>query len=237
MKLALDSSQNSGSIALHDGERLIYSAFFDIRITHSETLMPAIDQALKLVGIEPPELCEIYLCIGPGSFTGLRIGVGTAKGIAFGLGLPVYGYKSLELAAFPFYGQTRKILVLNDAKMQQSYAALYSEKLDVIEPDAVLNLDSILSWDIAGSIVCGTNAGVLKDYKDSLRLNFAFEWQNSARAEMMFAMPEILEPKLWEQDTLADLEPYYLRDSSAQIKARQRKSQEKVDQNRDINHR
>ena len=226
MKLALDTSQSSGSIALHDGKRLLYSAYFDIRITHSETLMPAIDQALKLTQLSPAELCEIYVCIGPGSFTGLRIGVATAKGIAFAKKIPMYSYNSLELAAFSFHNQGRPILVVNDAKMQECYAALYDEKLKLIRPEAVLSVKEILDWQIDGSIVCGSLASAFEPYQASHELCIAPIWQNTARAEMMFYMPQIIPPKLWENEDLASLEPFYLRESSAQIKARQKKLQE-----------
>ena len=79
MKLALDTSQSSGSIALSEAGKLLYSAYFDIRVTHSETLMPAIDSALKVCGKSPQDLVELLVCIGPGSFTGLRIGLATVK--------------------------------------------------------------------------------------------------------------------------------------------------------------
>ncbi|HNQ44051.1 MAG TPA: tRNA (adenosine(37)-N6)-threonylcarbamoyltransferase complex dimerization subunit type 1 TsaB, partial [Candidatus Cloacimonadota bacterium] len=117
MILALDSSQSAGSLALMDAGRLVYSAWFDIRITHSETLMPQLDAAFKLCGYSQKDLSGIVLCNGPGSFTGLRIGLATAKGIAFGLGIPVTTFNSLQLAALNCLPAGTNILALIDAKM------------------------------------------------------------------------------------------------------------------------
>ncbi|HRY84152.1 MAG TPA: tRNA (adenosine(37)-N6)-threonylcarbamoyltransferase complex dimerization subunit type 1 TsaB, partial [Candidatus Cloacimonadota bacterium] len=116
MLLALDCSQNYGSLALLEAGVLIYSAYFDLRVTHSETLLPALDHALKLLGKKPAELEAILLSNGPGSFTGLRIGLATAKGLALGLQIPIYPYDSLQMMAVAALGMNSSILVAVDAK-------------------------------------------------------------------------------------------------------------------------
>ena len=78
ISLAIDTSNSSGSIALMKNRELLFSSFFNIKITHSETLMPEIDRALSLCNLETTDLDEILIAIGPGSFTGLRIGLATA---------------------------------------------------------------------------------------------------------------------------------------------------------------
>ena len=99
MKLALDSSQNFGSIALAGQGKLIYSSFFSISITHSETLMPQVDYALKFCGCKPSDLEAVYFSQGPGSFTGLRIGLATWKGLAYANRRPIAGVSSLAAMA------------------------------------------------------------------------------------------------------------------------------------------
>ena len=219
MKLAIDSAQTSGSIALHDGTKLLYSAYFDIRVTHSETLMPAIDAALRLCGIKPVDLQEIYVCEGPGSFTGLRIGVATAKGIAYAGQLPVITHNSLEMLALSCTSAHKNILCVIDAKMNECYAALYDPDLRVIIPPKVLGLKDILVLPISGSIVCGSAANALMPYAEEIGLHFAPALLNIPRAENLIYLEDYHPGKRYEGKLLADLEPNYLRESTAQIKA------------------
>lgn len=224
MILALDSSQSAGSIAILDDGALIYSAYFDIRITHSETLMPAIDFAFKLSRLEKRNLKAIYVCIGPGSFTGLRIGIASAKGIAFALGLPIYGYNSLEMMAFNCLPAADKILVVNDAKMQECYAALYDNTLCELQVPEVLSAEDILNWEISGAMVCGSASALFARHQDRYQLSFATSFQNIPRAETLYYLQKYKAPQLWQPEALKDIEPLYLRESTAQIKARQRQT-------------
>lgn len=222
MILALDSSQSAGSIAILDDGRLLYSAFFDIRITHSETLMPAIDFAFRMSRLCKQHLKAIYVCLGPGSFTGLRIGIATAKGIAFALSLPVYGYNSLEMQAINCLMAGDRILVVNDAKMQECYAALYDARLCELHAPQVLFPAEILNWDIDRALVCGSAMPLFAEYKEDYHLSFATPWQNIPRAESLYYLQELKAPQKWLPEELKELNPLYLRDSTAQIKARQR---------------
>jgi len=223
LKLAIDSAQTSGSIALHDETKLLYSAYFDIRVTHSETLMPAIDAALKLCGIKPVDLQEVYVCEGPGSFTGLRIGIATAKGIAYAGKLPVITHNSLEMLALSCMPARRNILCVIDAKMQECYVALYDPDLRIIIPPKVHSKNDIMALPISGSIVCGSAAQTLRPFAPDLGLSFAPAQLNIPRAENLFYLEEYCPGKRFEGKMLAELEPYYLRESTAQIKAAARK--------------
>lgn len=219
MKLALDTTQNSGSIALATGERLFYSAFFDIKITHSETLMPAIDHALQFCGASKQDLQAIYVCRGPGSFTGLRIGLATAKGIAFGLSIPLYAYSSLELAAFSAVGLGKPILVAIDAKMKEVYYAAYSSELKERIPPRVVKPESLELLGLDDFILCGSGAEQLKPRLAEsghkfITLNPALQIHSAAG---LFLLAELLPDKHIPQD-LAELEPLYIRESTAQVK-------------------
>lgn len=232
MKIAIDSSQTSGSIAIHDGQRLVFSEYFDIRVTHSETLMPSLDKALKLCGFSPQDIDTVYVCSGPGSFTGLRIGIATAKGIAYALDIPVHTYNSLELNALACTPYRGNILSIIDAKMQECYAALYDARLNEIMAPAVLKPDDILSWPIEGSIVCGSAAQLLQPYATQKQLVMANPMHNIPKAEALFFLYQYSQAKIYEGKALAELEPFYLRDSTAQIKAnqKQRDLAKKIDQ-------
>lgn len=220
LKLALDTTQSSGSIALATGERLVYSAFFDIKITHSETLMPAIDHALKFCGVSRRDLGSIYVCSGPGSFTGLRIGLATAKGIAFGLNIPLFAYSSLELGALPAAGLGKNILVAIDAKMKEIYCAVYDSDLQEILSPRVMKPEAIpLLLQMQDFILCGSAADLVAPHLllTGSRFHTLSKSANMPGAAGLFTLAEVLPDKHRAQD-LANLEPLYLRDSTAQIK-------------------
>lgn len=226
MKLALDTSQNSGSIALVEAGKLLYSAYFDIRVTHSETLMPAIDNALKVCGKSPQDLSGLFVCIGPGSFTGLRIGLSTVKGIAYGLGIPVKAYNSLELSALPCIISGKNILSVIDARMKELYAALYHPDLSIIQAPKVLAPMDILQWNLKDAIITGSGAGIIRKVLETegLEAEYAPDYFCIPRAEGLFSLADLLPSPSYEGETLSDLEPLYLRESTAQVKRQQKLS-------------
>ena len=218
LKLAIDSTQNSGSIALANEERVIYSAYFDIKITHSETLMPAIDYAFKFCNILRSELQEIYVCIGPGSFTGLRIGLATAKGIAFALGIPLYAYSSLELAALPASGLGKNIFAAVDAKMQEVYYAYYDQQLKEIIPTSIATPEELCNLDLEDFILCGSASEMLAlRFKNSYNFYTLHPVMKIPSAAGLFSIPNLLPEKHFPQ-ILEELEPLYLREARAQVK-------------------
>ena len=218
MKLAIDSTQNFGSVALATDERLLYSAFFDIRITHSETLMPAVDQALKICGGTPGDLKSVYVCRGPGSFTGLRIGVSTAQGIAFGLNLPLFAYSALELYALSACGLGKNILVALDAKMKEVYFAAYDSELHELIPPQVGKPEALADLGLQAYFLCGTAAEMVKEglreaEHDFYVPNRAHRYLGAAG---LFELAALLPDKHRPQNPV-ELEPLYLRESTAQV--------------------
>src|SRR5712691_7319002 len=87
--LALESATLSGGAALVDGERLLGEVTLDIAVTHSERLMAAVDRLVADCGLSPHDLDGLAVSIGPGSFTGLRVGIATVKGLGLALELPI----------------------------------------------------------------------------------------------------------------------------------------------------
>lgn len=104
--LAVETSTLTGGVALLDGDRVVTESVLDVRLTHSERLMVVIDRALADAGWELRELDGLAVAVGPGSFTGLRIGVSTVKGLALGAGLAVAAVPTLDAmaAALPYAG-------------------------------------------------------------------------------------------------------------------------------------
>lgn len=219
--LALDCTQNSGSIALGTAQEILYSSYFALKITHSETLLPAMDYALKFCGINKSSLSGIVLANGPGSFTGLRIGLATAKGLAMGISIPIYPYNSLELAAAVYYGCEAQILSVVDAKMSEIYYALYDSELNELLPPRVGKPGEINALQLQNPIVTGSGtAQVLKalqaanqDYRTGLSPSPV------SNAAGLFALHHLKgREKAFNFDEIAELEPYYLRDSTAQVR-------------------
>ncbi len=219
MKLALDTSQNAGSIALWDSDRVVFSACFDISITHSETLMPQLDAALKFCGCQPGDISSVYLANGPGSFTGLRIGLATAKGIAYGLKIPLLTFSTLQLAALQRFHCGRKILAVMDAKMRELYAALYDENLNELRPPAVHEPAKLLDWDLNGAYLLGSGAKLLKPLLEEGGITFVEVPETPLNAAGLFSLASLFPSREeYDFDRLASLEPLYLRESTAQVR-------------------
>ena len=101
--LAMDTATLVSSVAVATEERVLAELTAETRFTHSETLVPNIDEVLRLADTKREELSAVAVSLGPGSFTGLRIGLAAAKAIAYALSIPLIGVPTLEAlaAAFP----------------------------------------------------------------------------------------------------------------------------------------
>ena len=126
--LALDSTAQVGSVALCDNEHLLAECTLNTGNTHSETLLPTVEFILKSCGVTVDDV-DLFACTaGPGSFTGVRIGAATVKGIAFGKGKPCVGVSTLEALATNARGFEGIICPCMNARRQQVYNALFESK-------------------------------------------------------------------------------------------------------------
>lgn len=137
--LSIDTSSNICGVSILEDTNLICKLDADTGRTHSENLMPMIDEALKKTELKPTDINLIVCDIGPGSFTGIRIGVATAKAFSDSLDIPCVGISSLEALACKvmFLGYVCSMI---DCKNDNCYFALYEKKDDgletLIEPQA-----------------------------------------------------------------------------------------------------
>ena len=97
--LGIETATMTGGVALLDEKRLISEYTLNVRTTHTARLMPALDQILKDSSVDKSEIDGVAISMGPGSFTGLRIGLATAKGLALGLDIPLLGVPTLDALA------------------------------------------------------------------------------------------------------------------------------------------
>jgi tRNA threonylcarbamoyladenosine biosynthesis protein TsaB len=123
--LAVETSTSAGGVALLEGERLRGEYLLDVRATHSERLMPAIDRLLADAGWTPADLTGLAVAVGPGSFTGLRIGLSAVKGLALALGVPVAAVPTLDALAATLPFAMLPVCPVLDARKGEVYTSLY----------------------------------------------------------------------------------------------------------------
>ncbi len=123
--LAFETSAKAASVALHDGSKLLGESYQNTGLTHSQTLMVMAEDMLKQCGFTPNDVTHVAVAAGPGSFTGVRIGVAAAKGFAWGAELPCYGVSTLEAMAKNAGIYEGVVCSAMDARRNQVYNALF----------------------------------------------------------------------------------------------------------------
>ena len=123
--LAFETSAKACSVAIHDGQRLLGESYQNTGLTHSQTLMVMAEDLLKACGKTAADVTALAVAAGPGSFTGVRIGVSAAKGFAWGGSLPVYGESTLESMALSLGAMEGHVCCCMDARRKQVYNALF----------------------------------------------------------------------------------------------------------------
>ena len=145
--LALDSSAKSASCAVMTQEgQLLGESFSNNGYTHSKTLIPMVEQLLTILGLELKDIDCYAVCEGPGSFTGVRIGVAAAKGMAFAGEKPCIGISSLLGAAYNAEGFSGIICPVMDARREQVYNALFDNthaKMERMCEDRVIAVEEL----------------------------------------------------------------------------------------------
>lgn len=123
--LAIDSSGLVASIAIAEDDRLIAEYTIQYKKTHSQTLLPMLEEVAKMVDLDLASIDIIAVSQGPGSFTGLRIGAATVKGLGFALQKSIVGVPTIESLANQLYGVPCLICPIMDARRGQVYTGLY----------------------------------------------------------------------------------------------------------------
>lgn len=227
--IAFCTVSSSGSIAICRDGQITFSSFLDIKTTHSERLMPQLDFGLQQCKMSLNDIDLITVANGPGSFTGVRIGLASAKGLCFGREIPLYPVNTLKLLAYNAFGTDMPILPFIDAKMNEVYAALYSAELtEMIEPQ---NIEPEAFLKLIEQPVFILGDGVMR-YK-SIISQFdlvnprALPHQNIPMATTLISLAlQLLEIPEYDFDFIASLQPFYLRRSQAEL-AKERKGEVK----------
>lgn len=148
--LALDSSGLVASVAVVEGNSFGSSLLAEYTVnykkTHSQTLLPMLDEIVKMLELDLKTIDVVAVVAGPGSFTGLRIGSATAKGLGLALDKPLAAVPTLDGLAYNLYGTDKLICPLMDARRDQVYTGIYEfreYRLERIEPPMAVNIREI----------------------------------------------------------------------------------------------
>lgn len=127
---AIDSSGLVASVAILDGDGILAEYSIQHKITHSQTLLPMLDDVCRRVDMDLNTIDAYAYAAGPGSFTGLRIGAATIKGLGIAIDRPVVSIPTLESLAWNLYGSSAVVCPIMDARRHQVYTAAYSFELN-----------------------------------------------------------------------------------------------------------
>ena len=136
MILAIDSSSLVASVALVNETSVVAEYTINLKKTHSQTLLPMIDEIFKMTGLDNKEIKAIAITKGPGSFTGLRIGAATAKGLALALGLDIISIPTIDAMAYNYNHCNKLICPIMDARRHQVYTGIY--RCDGIQLETIM---------------------------------------------------------------------------------------------------
>lgn len=145
--LGIDTSTPIGSVALIDGETLVAEHTLNIVQAHSSRLMPAIDTVLKWGDITAAELDGCAVGTGPGSFTGIRIGIATIKSLCYALDKPIVGVSTLEAIAYNLRWNEGLICPILDARRNEVYGAIFrgGDEWHRLSDDSCLSIETFLA--------------------------------------------------------------------------------------------
>jgi tRNA threonylcarbamoyladenosine biosynthesis protein TsaB len=220
--LAIESSGLVASVAIATEDSILAEYTINHKKTHSQTLLPMLDEIVRMTGLKLQDVDAIAVSAGPGSFTGLRIGSATAKGLALALEKPIVAVPTLDSLAYNLYGTNRIICPMTDARRNRVYTGLYNnDSFNVILSQTVMPVEEIISKINAigrDAIFLGDGAPVYKEMIEKLTevdYTFAPVHMNRQRAGSVGAMGI----KLYKNSiiqTAAEHQPVYLSLSQAE---------------------
>ncbi|MBD5148673.1 MAG: tRNA (adenosine(37)-N6)-threonylcarbamoyltransferase complex dimerization subunit type 1 TsaB [Oscillibacter sp.] len=144
--LALETSAKAVSAAITEDGRVLASGYQDTGLTHSRTLMPIVEHLFRNTDLSMADIGAVAAAVGPGSFTGIRIGVSAAKGLAFGADIPAVGVSTLAAMARNVSFWEGLVVCAMDARRNQIYNALFESeegRLTRLTPDRAIGLDEL----------------------------------------------------------------------------------------------
>jgi tRNA threonylcarbamoyladenosine biosynthesis protein TsaB len=222
MVLGIETATRTGGVAILSEAGVVAEYTLNIEITHSERLMATIDRVLKDTGALIDDIDGFAVSIGPGSFTGLRIGVAAVKGLAFTTGRPVAAVPTLKALAWNLPHAGKPVCPLLDAKKKEVYAAIYRSEngsLAAVMPELVLPLGALAENIIEPTVFTGEGAAVFRSELLALLGSRAVFAPLSALVPSAASVAEIGMQLLiaGERTDPDDLTPLYIRRPEAEV--------------------
>ncbi len=222
--LALDSSGLVASVAVTEDDNLLGEYTINYKKTHSQTLLPMLDEVAKMIELDLKTVDAIAVSAGPGSFTGLRIGSATAKGLALALDKKIVSVPTVDALAYNIWNCTDVICPLMDARRQQTYTGLYTfedGRMQILLPQCVVQIEEIINKvnDMGKPVVfLGDGVPVFADFiaqHCKVPYQYAPAHCNKQRAASVATLGAILYGE-GKAELAAEHKPDYLRLSQAE---------------------
>lgn len=230
--LALDSSGLVASVALVEDNNLLAEYTVNYKKTHSQTLLPMLDEISEMIQLDMGSIDAIAAAAGPGSFTGLRIGSATAKGLGLALKKPLIPVPTLDALAYNMFDHKDMICPIMDARRNQVYTGLYTfenHEMKVLQESCALDIAELIDKINAmktAVVFLGDGVDVYREIlKERLEVPYSFAPAhcNKQRASAVAALG-IVYARREQLITAAQFQPDYLRKSQAE---REREEREK----------
>lgn len=229
--LAFDTASISGAVAIMKDDKIIAHTQLNIGLTHSEQLLPTVHSLMEMTGMTMAELDTVAITCGPGSFTGLRIGFSTAKGMALGLGKPLIPISTLDVLAQNGKGVNGLIVPIMNARRNQVYTAIYKSDGAAVQRKSdyqAIGIDVLLQEikklpEVSQVYFTGDGVDYFEDVvRDALKEKaiFAEGCRKYVCADMLAQLAKE-EKSHWQDLQGMRVEPIYLRESEAVIKWRE----------------
>jgi tRNA threonylcarbamoyladenosine biosynthesis protein TsaB len=220
--LILETSGRGGSIALGRGGAIVRTVSLDASRRHARDLTATVDALLKAQSLRPVELAGVMVSLGPGSYTGLRVGLISAKALAYATGCALIAVPTFAAIAEQAPAQCNKLWVIADALQGQIYLERFERDpatgmLSTAQALDVVPFDESIPWAAPETWFSGPGAALLGTNLP-LKTYLVPEGDRHPRAESLFKVGSRLKPATREE--MFALEPLYLRGSSAEEKAK-----------------
>ena len=234
--LGIESASLVASVAIVTDDVITAEYTVNQKKTHSQTLLPMIDEIVKMLEVPLESIDAIAVSGGPGSFTGLRIGSATAKGLGLALGKPLIHVPTMDAMGYCLYGASALICPMLDARRQQVYTGLYryEEKFEIVKEQCITDIHALIAeLNERGERVIFLGDGVPVNravIEEEMKVPYSFAPAQASRqrASAVAALGAVYLAE-GKTETAAEHKPDYLRVSQAERERAQREKEAKTE--------
>jgi tRNA threonylcarbamoyladenosine biosynthesis protein TsaB len=216
MHFAIDTSTDNAGMALVSGEAVIFELAWKCAQNHTVEFLPRLQYLMAQHGVEAKGINSLSVALGPGSFSGTRVGLSIAKGLAYSLSIPLAGVSTLAVEAYPFALTGLPICPIHNAGRSEIAAATYQMQVGEwkqVVPEHITTIEALLAVVTEKTLFCGEiPAAAIESIKGNLRENAVIP-ASAARVRRAAYLAELGQKRIAAGDTdnPATLQPLYLR--------------------------